>query len=236
MLYPPLPRHLRSPALHHSSPDHPLPPHNPLPSLPPSPSKFQVSNTLALRVQRTIPVINRAAASVGLKFDHASALDANSNANEFGVRHRGARLNGDARPVLHLTTIRLTSKVSLALEPEAAVPAVATDLERAPIAQEAWGVVAGVCIGVDGLSVVADNCEAVVAAAFAAAAWATDGAEVTARPHDSQVLGLCERERGREGEGDALEGGHIVGVKTEVVVGVWVDDASVFWLLRNGVG
>jgi hypothetical protein len=126
------------------------------------------SNTPALRVQRPIPVINRTAPSVRLKLCHASGVEANSNPDEVGVRHPEARLDGDAGPVLHLASIRVTSKVGDAFEPVAAVPAVAADLERAAgVSAEAWAVAGGVCFGVDGFSVVADDRKAVVAAVFA---------------------------------------------------------------------
>jgi len=107
----------------------------------------------------------------------------------------------------------VTREIGLAFEPEAAVPAITADLEGAAIAgAEAGGVAIGVGLGVDGFAVVADDGEVVVVPVFTRAAWGADCAVGAGGPDDAQVLGLGEGERGREGEGDAVEGRHAVDV------------------------
>lgn len=172
------------------------------------------SNIPALRVQRPATLVNRAATSVGLKLDHASSVDTDGNPDEVGVSHSGSLVDDIARPVLHRTRVRVAAKSSVAVKSEAVVPAITADLERADVAGgKTWVVAAGGFVGVDGFSVVVDDFEVVVMAVLTSAVWRADGAVGTGRPDDAQVLGLGEHERSREGEGDASEGRHVVGLR-----------------------
>lgn len=164
-------------------------------------------------MQRTIPFVNWASTSVGLELDYASGVDANSNPDEFGVSHCTVRVDNATGPVLHFTRVRVAREVGFAFEPEAAVPAVTADLERAAVAgAEARRVAVRIGLGINGFAVVTDDGEVVVVPVFTRSAWGADCAVGAGGPHDAQVLGLGEGEGGREGEGDAAEGRHLVDI------------------------
>lgn len=131
-------------------------------------------------MQRAVAIVFGATVTVGIELNDTAGVLADGDTNECCIGLAITLSKAVSITILNLTGVRVTPKVSLALEFAGRAPAVALDGEFAAVAGVvARGMVIREALVVDSVTGVVDNCKTTVVAVGVTARWTGDGREVT---------------------------------------------------------